>query len=111
MRFCEIFRELRKENGLTAKKVAENVNCSTNLIYDWEHGRCEPSFSTLIKLAELFGVSTDYLLGIKNEYFASKKSVSELTEKERKLLKTFVILSDNAQEKLISDAEFYAKEK
>ena len=68
MIFYQRLKELRKDYKLTAKDVASIVNCSTNLIYDWEHGRCEPAYSVLSKLADLFRCSIDYLLGREDDF-------------------------------------------
>ena len=67
MSFGNILLALRKDNLLTAKELSKKLNVSINLIYEWEKGRCEPSFDCLIKIAEFFGVSTDYLLGLEDD--------------------------------------------
>ena len=67
MSFGNILLALRKDNLLTAKELSKKLNVSINLIYEWEKGRCEPSFDCLIKIAEYFGVSTDYLLGLEDD--------------------------------------------
>ncbi len=59
--------ELRKENNLTQKQLAEKVGCNQSMIARWEKGECEPTAGAILKLAEVFGCSTDYLLG-KLEY-------------------------------------------
>ncbi len=59
--------ELRKENHLTQKQLAEKVGCNQSMIARWEKGECEPTAGAILKLAEVFGCSTDYLLG-KLEY-------------------------------------------
>lgn len=59
--------ELRKENNLTQKQLAEKVGCNQSMIARWEKGECEPTAGAILKLAEVFGCTTDYLLG-KLEY-------------------------------------------
>ena len=56
-------RNLREIKKLTRKELSEFTRASHDQIYNWETGRGEPDASTLSRLAEFFGVSTDYLLG------------------------------------------------
>ncbi|WP_258959121.1 helix-turn-helix domain-containing protein [Paenibacillus tyrfis] len=56
-------RELRGKKKWTQKEVAEKLGITESGYGYYEQGRREPSNETLNKLAELFSVSTDYLLG------------------------------------------------
>lgn len=58
-----IFRELRKQKGLTQIELAKMVNVQQTTVSKWEVGRAVPDYPVLLKLAELYGVSVDYLLG------------------------------------------------
>ena len=60
-------KELRKEKNLLQKDVASAVNHSITCISDWERGKREPSIDDLIRLADFFGVSIDYLVGREEE--------------------------------------------
>ena len=66
-RFAERVRELRAEIGMSRAELAKKVNVSERLISYWENGKRECDFDMLLRLAELFSVSVDYLLG-KGEY-------------------------------------------
>lgn len=55
-------KELREINGLSQKQLAEKVGYKSNTICRWERGERDPSSRNLIKLADLFNVSIDYLL-------------------------------------------------
>lgn len=59
----QVLRSLRKQQGLTQREVADmlGIHCTTYTKY--ETGASEPSFEMLRKLTEIFGVSSDYLLG------------------------------------------------
>lgn len=59
----EILRELRTKKGFSQKQLAEMLNVAQNTISQYENGTREPDAATLIKLANFFSVSTDYLLG------------------------------------------------
>lgn len=56
-------REVRKSKKLTQKELAEQIGIKQNSYSDWETGKNEPSFENLIKLADLFEVSLDWLFG------------------------------------------------
>lgn len=89
-------RELREEAGLTQKQLAEKIGNVQRNISNWESGASEPDISTVIKLADCFGVSTDELLG---------KSNSILYEREDSdidlLLKYYLRLSYGQQQALL----------
>ena len=64
--FFERLYELRVESGLSRTQLAEKLNVSVRLISYWENGQRECDFDMLIKIADLFSVSIDYLLGRKD---------------------------------------------
>ena len=55
-------RELRKSKGISQLKLAIDLNTNQNTISRYETGEREPGLCELIKIADYFGVSTDYLL-------------------------------------------------
>ncbi len=63
--FCERLNELRKAEKLTQRDMAEKLNIVQPSYIRYENGTAEPSQETLIKIAEIFDVSVDYLLGRK----------------------------------------------
>jgi transcriptional regulator with XRE-family HTH domain len=54
--------ELRKEKGLLQKEVADYLQVTVATVSNYEKGVHSPDLDTLVKLADFFGVSTDYLL-------------------------------------------------
>ena len=60
-------KELRSELGLSQQDLAEKLNVSQKCVSNWENGVNEPDYQSLYKIANLFDVSTDYLLGIDGE--------------------------------------------
>ena len=54
--------DLRKKNGLTQAEFAEKLNYSDKAISKWERGESVPDIATLKIIAEMFGVTIDYLL-------------------------------------------------
>lgn len=59
-------RELRLQNGMTQNEIAAKIGVSGQSILNWENGIYEPKINQLIQLADLFGVSIDYLVERKN---------------------------------------------
>ena len=65
-KFQEQLTDLRIESNLSRAQLAEKLNVSVRLISYWENGQRECDFDMLIKIADLFSVSIDYLLGRKD---------------------------------------------
>ena len=65
--FCERVKELRIENNLTQKQLADKLQTTNSSVCDWEKGRSQPDLKTLANMAQLFQVSVDYLLGLKED--------------------------------------------
>lgn len=61
--FKEQLYGLRLEHNLSRAELAERLGVSTRLISYWENGQRECDFDMLIRISELFSVSTDFLLG------------------------------------------------
>ena len=57
------FREAREKTGLSTLQVAKRIGVSQPAVSKWDNGVKLPSIETLCKLAALYCVSTDYLLG------------------------------------------------
>ena len=65
--FSKNLAELRKENNLSRKELSNKLEVSVRLISYWENGERECDFDMLIKIANLFSISIDCLLG-RREY-------------------------------------------
>lgn len=61
--FNEQLKTLRKINGLTQKELAEKLKIKQNSYSDWENGKSEPNIEMLVRIADYFDVSLDYLMG------------------------------------------------
>lgn len=59
----EIIKELRIELKLSQQSLAKQIGVSQKAIDFWERGINEPKASYIVKLADFFNVSSDYLLG------------------------------------------------
>ena len=61
--FPEILKELRTNKNISQKKIAKDLGFSESHYQTYEYGKTEPTISKLIKLANYFDVSVDYLIG------------------------------------------------
>lgn len=59
-------RRLRERSRMDRKRLGECCGMSKNIIGQYERGEREPTISSLVKIADFFEVSTDYLLGRQN---------------------------------------------
>lgn len=64
--FQKALIEQRKLNNLTQRQVASALKISQPSYIRYEKGQAEPSLENLVKLADLFDVSVDFLLGRKD---------------------------------------------
>lgn len=77
-------KNLRLEHDLTQREFADKLGVSIITIQGWESGTRHPSAKALISIAELFDVTSDYILGISSEGLISKEE-SELINNYRTL--------------------------
>ena len=61
---AERIKELRQARGWTQADLARRLSITRNGVNSWEQGLSTPSPASLVDLARLFSVSTDYLLGV-----------------------------------------------
>ena len=59
-------RDLREENDKTQRELAEILHCSQQVYSNYELGQRDIPTDILIKLPKYYGVSTDYILGLKD---------------------------------------------
>ena len=64
--FGERLKQLRKDAGIGQNQLAEQLQLSNASISYWETGKQLPTIEAVFKLAVYFGVSADYLLGLKD---------------------------------------------
>ena len=104
MTFGARLRELREERNITQKTLAGIIGVSPRMVSFYESGAHFPrDESILLKLADHFGVSTDYLLG-----YSDLRSVGEL----HKLNEAFEALPETERRSLLEFLDFLsAKQK
>ncbi len=53
---------VRKEKGITAQQMADKINVTIRTYRNYESDTTSPSLETLVQIADILGVTTDYLL-------------------------------------------------
>ena len=89
--------KLRKDKQLTQEQVANYLNMSQSTYQHYENQRAEPSIETLCKLADLYGVSLDYLVG---RQFVNE--VGYLTEEQKNVVFAIKKLNDANINKILT---------
>ncbi len=79
-------KELREDRDLLQKEVAEITGIEQRTLSNYETGKTNPDSETIIKLAEFYGVSCDYLLGVnKINVTESEDIVKELERLKQRI--------------------------
>ncbi len=124
MRFCDRLREQRKRMDMTQEQVAKSLNIVRSTYAYYETGKTCPDFSTVVRIAHLFNVTTDYLLDANvpdpqlrddsSSYNAAlQKAISgewSLRESEQKLIMAFRFLNKDKQAEILRMVEKVASE-
>ena len=71
--FLPRLRELLAESGKMQKDICDELGISKQKLSNWKTGYSEPNFDDIIMLAKYFDVSSDYLLGLTDEYEGNRK--------------------------------------
>ena len=58
------YRQLRKERNLSQANLAERLGVSQTAVSQWETDKNYPDINTIKQLADIYSVTTDYLLGV-----------------------------------------------
>ncbi len=77
--FSQRLKKLRADKHLTQAQVAKRVGVTASMVSSYETDIRLPSYDVMISLADLFGVTVDYLLGREEKRFLD---ISELTDAE-----------------------------
>jgi transcriptional regulator with XRE-family HTH domain len=79
VRFDLRLGRLAEHLGVTLNVLCEESELSPNAAYNWCHGRCWPSVRSMMKLHRRWGLSLDWLMGLKSndveEAFLNRRSV------------------------------------
>ena len=111
MSFNDQLTKLRKRNNITQIELANLMNVKQYVISSWETGRSEPNISQIIKLSDIFKISTDYLLdrhiiitNSENEFNKVIENINKDIKDDftKDLIKIFEDIPNNKREKIIN---------
>ncbi|MED1302648.1 transcriptional regulator [[Bacillus thuringiensis] serovar konkukian] len=79
--------ELRKKQGYTQNDVSYHLNIARTTYANWEYGKADPDVDSIIRIANLYNISTDALFGrktpIENHLELIKVSLADLPIEEQ----------------------------
>jgi len=104
-----LLKELRKAKGLTQSDIADKINITRGAYANIENGMREPDYKTTCILADLFGVSVDYLMGreSKKEASPSENELAPLLQEPlmKEIYDTALQLSPEARKIILAQIE------
>ncbi len=74
----ERIKELRLSRCLNQVEFAKKLGVTKQSVSNWENNNIQPSIEMLVKMTELFSVSSDYLLGIDNKKTLDVTGLSDI---------------------------------
>lgn len=77
-------KRLRNQHELTHEEIAEALGVSVSQIWRYEAEKVDPSTEVLSRMAKLFHVTTDYLVGLTDD--ATPPIEGDLSEKEKRVV-------------------------
>ena len=112
MTFSETSKALRKEKGLSQVQLAEALKVSKACISMIEIGKNEPTANTLLKYADFFQCTTDYLLGREDDFgnvVVQTEKPAPLPQDEQELLNIYQALSPAHRAQILEYARYFAE--
>lgn len=104
----ENLRKLRMSKGISQQKLADVLGTTQQSIYKYEKYKIEPDIGTLIRLADYFGTTVDYLIG--HTPSADNSQDLELSKDEWRLLRDYRRLSREEKDSIDLIIKNYLKE-
>ena len=74
-------KKLRNEKNLTQEDIAKKLFVTRQTVSSWESGRTQPDIETLVKLSEIFSVSTEELIYGKTKLMSSQEKENASRQK------------------------------
>lgn len=91
-------RELREDRDLRQYDVSVATGIDQRTLSNYETGKTNPDSFAIIKLADFFGVTTDYLLGVSKYSFNNQKQIlNEIEDIQSKLNELYNSINKNIE--------------
>ncbi len=105
-------KKLRNSMGLTQAALAEKLGTNQQTIHKYENMQTEPDVSTLIRLADCFYTSVDFLVGHKIQHPEGETTrACDLNEQEIEIIEHFRLLSTDQKNALNVIIDTFLKDK
>lgn len=88
-------KELRKANNITQDVIAKELSVAKSTYSGYETGSSEPSLETLIKIADYYGVTLDYLCGHKTSVYNTFEFPPFTSDLDKDIVKQYFELPEN----------------
>lgn len=99
---CERLKYLRERKNLSQKEIAKKINKTPQAYNYYEKGTRVPDIETLIKLANIYSITLDYLVG---RDFHSKESIKNLSPEETDHIEKYRALDERGKENVDTTLE------
>ena len=96
--FFDIYCELCEAKGVSCKKAAVEIGLSNSITTKWKKTGATPSGDTLSKIADYFGVTTDFLLGTETKKEPLAINGEKLSDAEVDLIELFRQVPEDQQQ-------------
>lgn len=96
-------KRLRESKGLTKRELCEKTGISERAYLTYEYGEREPKISVVEKLADFYGVTTDYILERDTSLTSFEEIISKMNENSNTMdvIEMYGQLPENVQQAII----------
>lgn len=102
MKLGEIIKELLEQHTISQKQLAESLDISPSALGNYIQCRREPDYHTLVRIADFFHVTTDYLL--------NHSTAPALSHEEEHLIHIFRSLSEEQKEFYLEQGKIFIRQ-
>lgn len=106
MRLGSILKELLDLHSITQKQLAETLDLSPSALSNYIQGTREPDYGTLIRIADYFRVTTDFLLS----HTTDSPSPDRESHREELLIHIFRSLTEEQQEFYLEQGQIFLRQ-
>ena len=101
-------KKLRETKGISQRQLADILNVSRGSVGNWESGTREPNLNTIRIIADFFGITIDYLLGVDDKPY---NKLLDLGSIESDILNELADLTDHKKEEVLNFIKFLKDKK
>ena len=87
--FGENLKHIRENAGLSQKALADKIFVSQQTVAKWETNKTTPNPETIILITKVFGITSDYLLGISSHKTDEDQTHSNISSSENDFIKSY----------------------